>query len=284
MNFSDTKEHITHSLSNIYPSNEINNFIKIIFEKILNINFNIFLTEPEQLLTKEQEKKFIETVSQLKKNIPIQYITGFTEFYGLDFYVNKNVLIPRPETEELVDFILQNYDLTYKNILDIGTGSGCIAVSIAKNSQADVFATDISKSAIEIAKKNAVRNNADVTFVLHDILTQSPIIVNNSEIFFDIIISNPPYVRNSEKKLMQKNVLDYEPHTALFVDDNDPLIFYKAILNFAEKYLKKNGKIFLEINEFLPDETLQLFNNQIFTKFLTKKDLSNKKRFIIAEK
>jgi len=284
MTIKQANELIHRHLDDKYDKREILSFAKIIFEKILKINQNTFLTEKNLLLSEKQILQLQKAIEELNNFKPIQYIIGETEFYGNKISVNENVLIPRPETEELVEFVLQNYDLNKKNILDIGTGSGCIAIAIAKNSNANVFATDVSEKALEIAKKNAQTNNVNINFFSHDILQFMPIEANGQTLFFDIIISNPPYVRNKEKSIMKKNVLNYEPHLALFVDDNNPLVFYKAIAKFSNKYLKKNGKIIVEINEFLHKETLQLFDNEQFIKIFAKKDLSNKKRFIIAEK
>ena len=190
-------------------------------------------------------------LGQLKKEVPIQYLLGKTSFYGLDFEVNENVLIPRPETEELVEWIINENSIADKTkklrILDIGTGSGCIAISLAKNlPNAEVFGIDVSKKAIETAKRNAINNNVDVTFVFLDILEADVLTCN-----FDIIVSNPPYVRNLEKEEIKKNVLDYEPHLALFVDDNDALIFYRKIAALAKSNLLENGQLFFEINQYL---------------------------------
>ena len=181
-------------------------------------------------------------LDQLKKEVPVQYLLGKTNFYGLDFEVNENVLIPRPETEELVEWIINensNRDKSKKlKILDIGTGSGCIAVSLAKNlPDAEVCAIDVSKKALEIAKRNAANNNVEVIFILQDILELEELKYN-----FDIIVSNPPYVRNLEKQEIKKNVLEYEPHLALFVEDNDALIFYRKIASLAQKSLFENGQ------------------------------------------
>ena len=190
-------------------------------------------------------------VAQLKKEVPIQYLLGKTNFYGLDFEVNENVLIPRPETEELVEWIVNENSKVDKaktiKILDIGTGSGCIAISLAKNiPNAQVYAMDVSKKAIETAKRNAVNNKTDITFILQDVLNAEELKCN-----FDIIVSNPPYVRNLEKEEIKKNVLDYEPHLALFVEDNDALVFYRKIAALAQNNLLENGQLYFEINQYL---------------------------------
>lgn len=218
-------------------------------------------------------------IKRLLQDQPIQYIVGSTEFYGLNFEVNPNVLIPRPETEELVDIIIKNSLNQSLKILDVGTGSGCIAVSLAKNlPQAQVYALDISTEALKVAKHNALQNNVKITFWENDLLQLQPL----SETF-DVIVSNPPYVRNMEKSQMQPNVLLYEPHIALFVSDENPLVFYKKIITLAQNSLHNNGKIYLEINEFLGNEMHNLIRNSGFQKVQLVKDFLNKDRFIISE-
>jgi release factor glutamine methyltransferase len=219
-------------------------------------------------------------LGQLKKEVPIQYLLGKTSFYGLDFEVNENVLIPRPETEELVEWIINENSKTDKTkklkILDIGTGSGCIAISLAKNlPNAEVYGVDISKKAIVTAKRNAVRNNVDVTFVFLDILKTEKLRFN-----YDIIISNPPYVRNLEKEEIKKNVLDYEPHLALFVDDNDALVFYRKIAALAKNGLLENGQLFFEINQYLGKEMTDLLETMDFKNIELKKDIYDHDRMM----
>lgn len=219
-------------------------------------------------------------LSQLKKEVPIQYLLGKTSFYGLDFEVNENVLIPRPETEELVEWIINENSKTDKTkkikILDIGTGSGCIAISLAKNlPNAEVYGIDVSKKAIEMAKRNAINNNVDVTFVFLDILETDILTCS-----FDIIVSNPPYVRNLEKQEIKKNVLDYEPHLALFVDDNDALIFYRKIAALAKSSLLENGQLFFEINQYLGKEMTDLLETMNFKNIELKKDIYDNDRML----
>ncbi|WP_286965146.1 peptide chain release factor N(5)-glutamine methyltransferase [Flavobacterium sp. UBA4854] len=221
-----------------------------------------------------------ELLKQLKKEVPIQYLLGKTNFYGLDFEVNENVLIPRPETEELVEWIINENTSRDKNkkirILDIGTGTGCIAISLAKNlPNAEVFGIDVSKKAIETAKRNAVANNVDVTFMLLNILEAEEF--SNQ---FDIIVSNPPYVRNLEKVEIKKNVLDYEPHLALFVEDNDPLIFYRKIASLAQNGLQKKGKLYFEINQYLGKEMIELLENMSFENVELRKDIYDNDRMV----
>ena len=216
----------------------------------------------------------------LKKEVPIQYLLGKTNFYGLDFEVNENVLIPRPETEELVEWII-NENLKYikvkkLKILDIGTGSGSIAVSLAKNiPNARVFALDVSKKALETAKRNAKNNNVDVTFIHQNILE-----IEDLKNDFDVIVSNPPYVRNLEKQEIKKNVLDYEPHLALFVEDDDALIFYRKIAEIAQRNLIENGQLFFEINQYLGNEMKDLLQNMNFRNIELKKDIYGNDRMM----
>ena len=268
-------------LNNYYSKSEIQSFIYIIFEEYLNFSKIDLILKSDDLLEKSKIENLENVVFQLQQQKPIQYVIGKTEFYNLEFFVDENVLIPRPETEELVEIILKNEQFNKnQNILDIGTGSGCIAISLAKNISAKVSAIDISKKALSIAKKNADYNNVNVNFIETNILQNNTYSTDNKPIAFDFIISNPPYVRESEKKLMKSNVLDYEPDLALFVGDENPLIFYEAIAKFAENSLKKGGKIYLEINEFLSAETIDLFFKYNFTFAKSIKDLSGKDRFV----
>lgn len=217
-------------------------------------------------------------LDQLKKEVPVQYLLGKTNFYGLDFEVNENVLIPRPETEELVEWIINENSNNSKKlkILDIGTGSGCIAISLAKNlPNAEVCAIDVSKKALETAKRNAVNNKVEVTFMFQDILQ-----LDELKYDFDIIVSNPPYIRNLEKEEIKKNVLDYEPHLALFVEDNDALIFYKKIASLAQKNLSENGQLYFEINQYLGKEMIDLLEKMNFENVELRKDIYDNDRMI----
>lgn len=265
-------------LSPFYDAYEAESFFYLILEdkhKLRQID-----------LALNHELSFVQTdfvvwdliLNQLKKEIPIQHLLGKTHFYGLEFEVNENVLIPRPETEELVEWIINENSKTDKSkkikILDIGTGSGCIAISLAKNiPNAEVYAIDVSKKAIETAKRNAIRNNVEVTFILQDILKTDELKCN-----FNIIVSNPPYVRNLEKEEIKKNVLDYEPHLALFVEDNDALIFYRKIAELAKKNLSENGQLYFEINQYLGKEMINLLEKLDFKKIELRKDIYNNDR------
>ena len=285
MNIKNAELLVKQELNSLYNNREIVSLTSIIFQEILGIDKVKFLSDKDFLLSDIQEQKCNSAIKDLKKQKPIQYIVGNTEFFGSTFFVNENVLIPRPETEELVELFLNNELLTSnQRIIDIGTGSGCISVSIARNSKAKIFATDISENALIVAKKNATHNSADVNFSIHDILNNDSFKNDNEPILFDFIISNPPYVRKKEAQMMQKNVLDNEPYLALFVDDDNPLIYYKAIANFAEKSLKSAGKIYLEVNEYIADLTAKIFVKQLFYDVKIKYDIFDKKRFLVVTK
>ena len=218
-------------------------------------------------------------LEKLQIEIPIQYILGTTHFYGLEFNVNENVLIPRPETEELVEWIISSVKMpkfTNLKILDIGTGSGCIGISLAKNiSDAQVFAIDISEKALATAKENAALNKVAIELIQKNILE-----ANDLEQQFDIIVSNPPYVRNLEKAEIKSNVLANEPHLALFVEDNDALIFYRKIAELATKNLSVEGKLFFEINQYLGKETVELLEKMHFKNIELRKDIYGNDRMI----
>jgi release factor glutamine methyltransferase len=233
--------------------------------------------------SKEEIAIWNEILEKLKQEIPIQYILGTTSFYGLEFEVNQNVLIPRPETEELVDWIISTNDARQQpnnlKILDIGTGSGCIAISLAKNMpKAQVFAIDVSEKALVTAQKNAVINKVEVTFLQKNILETSDL-----EQQFDIIVSNPPYVRHLEKQEIKKNVLDNEPHLALFVEDHDALLFYKKIAELTQKSTSKNTQLYFEINQYLGSEMIDLLEKRNFKNIQLKKDIYGNDRMICAE-
>lgn len=222
-----------------------------------------------------------EILEKLKQHIPIQYILGKAHFYGLEFEVNENVLIPRPETEELVDWIISSNSNSAKlKILDIGTGSGCIAISLAKNlPNATVSAIDVSDKALATAQKNAENNNVKVNFLLRDILE-----TKNLEQQFDIIVSNPPYVRNVEKEEIKQNVLDHEPHLALFVDDHDALVFYRKIAELAQENLSPNGQLYFEINQYLGKEMMDLLEEKSFQQMELRKDIYGNHRMVFGRK
>ncbi len=228
MTLADFKNKMKSTLSSIYESDELNSIFYLISEEFLQIPRSKILLADEIELDSNKEKLFLDALDRLTSNEPVQYVIGKTTFIDLEFNVNSNVLIPRPETEELVRLMLKE-DLDGKEILDIGTGSGCIAISLAKNlPNAKVSALDISEEALIVARENADLNNVDVDFINADIFDYK------SQKKYDVIVSNPPYVRESEKALMKSNVVEYEPKQALFITDDNPLLYYKVILNFSK--------------------------------------------------
>lgn len=265
-------------LEPIYQSNESQALVRIIIERVIGMKAHDALASPNLKLTHEQISELERYVSELKLQKPIQYILGETEFFGIRLKVNNNVLIPRPETEELVEWVLKTNTLESPSVLDIGTGSGAIAVALAKSiPNAKVFALDISLKAISIAAKNASENGVNITFIEQDILVLPDLILGSP---FDIIVSNPPYVRESEKRMMQPNVLENEPELALFVNDSNPLVFYKAISNIAKKHLSKEGYVFCEINEAFGTETATIFQEIGFVDVTIRRDINGKERMM----
>lgn len=267
-------------LKALYNSNEIESITLLTINEIVNLSKANIKAFPEREITLDQSGQFENILVQLQTGKPIQYIFGHTEFYGLKFMVNSSVLIPRPETEELVDWIISSTGNNKYDILDIGTGSGCIAISLKKNLPgAQISALDISAGALQTAKENARLNTADINFIQADILNIKYGIKNPK---YGIIVSNPPYVTLTDKAQMHINVTDFEPHTALFVPENDPLLFYKAVADYAGNNLANNGLLFLEINETYGPETIALLAEKGFTNIELKKDMSDKPRMIKA--
>ena len=267
-------------LNQQYPATEIESFFYWLTQSELNISRLEMALDPQKEIDITQIESFKKAINRLKNFEPIQYIVGETEFYGCLIKVNPSVLIPRPETEELVAWMVE--DLKDKKepfkILDIGTGSGCIPISLAKSlPQAAVSSIDISAEAIQTAKDNAKINRVKVEFLQQDILKTEKL---NGK--FDVIVSNPPYVRELEKKMMQENVLNYEPGLALFVSDEDPLIFYKKIAELAFEALPEKGILYLEINEYLAEEMKLLLKGLGFKKIEMKKDIFGKYRMCKA--
>ena len=268
-------------LSQIYPKEEIDSFFYLAVEHYLNLERFVLALQPEIILSKEEEAPLFECLTRLNNQEPIQYILGETFFHGLRIQVNSSVLIPRPETEELVHWILEDHkDLnSQRNILDIGTGSGCIGIALASEYQnACIWAMDISSKAIDLARKNAEYHGVKVKFIESDIAK-----IKGMESKFDIIVSNPPYVRHSEKKDMKSNVADFEPHLALFVKDEDPLYYYRFILEFAKHQLVDNGSIYLEINQFLSTDLFRLLEDEKFSEIELRKDIFGNDRMIKAK-
>ncbi len=270
-----------NSLSTIYGLNEAQTMARLITEKVTGMGFHHILTSPQLLLSPSQAMLIDSHIEELKVQKPIQYILGETEFFGIPLKVNPHVLIPRPETEELVQWVVDDAQHGSPSVLDIGTGSGAIAIAIAKNiPAATVFALDISLQAITLAQQNSIQAFTNVHFFQHDILQPTQALKGAP---YDIVVSNPPYVRNSEKEQMNPNVLEYEPPLALFVTDENPLLFYEAIASAAAVVLKPNGAVYCEINEALPNETAMLFAKHGFTHVEVRKDIHGKERMLKAQ-
>ena len=288
MNINKFRDYFNKTLKKLYPTSEIDTFLFLLLEEYLNFkridvvlksNFEI---SPEDLTLLKSSTKLLE------QEVPIQYILGKTEFYGFPFILNEHVLIPRPETEELVTSVLNKISKLERlhpiekekklKILDIGTGSGCIPISLKRSLPfAEITAIDIANEALIIAQKNASLNKVNINFIQQNILKTTGL-----DDIYDIIISNPPYVRVSEKIEIKNNVLKNEPHLALFVEDNNPLIFYSKIAELAKSHLTKNGTLFFEINQYLGKETAELIKLKGFNKIQLKKDIFGHDRIIIA--
>lgn len=272
-----------HSLKKEYPTQELQAFLNIIFEQLKGwTKIQIILNEDRQL-SESELSDLQEITERIEKHEPLQYILGFTEFHGLKIGLNPSVLIPRPETEELILYIENNFrkdqDLS---IIDLGTGSGCIALSLARYfSRAKIYACDFSEKALQTAQKTADALQLKLNFFQDDILNFQNSIPTET---YDLIVSNPPYVRESEKKMMEKNVLNYEPAEALFVSDETPLLFYTALADIANRHLASGGTIIMEINEYLAKETADLFESKGFKNIEIIKDIFDKNRFIKAGK
>ncbi|WP_457126683.1 peptide chain release factor N(5)-glutamine methyltransferase [Mucilaginibacter sp. HD30] len=272
-----------NGLQSLYDVREADAIALTVLKEVTGKSNAYLKAFPDYEITAAIKVKPKEILDQLITGQPLQYVLGHTEFYGLPFKVNPSVLIPRPETEELVDWVL-NSDLPPSaiNILDIGTGSGCIAISLKKNLQhATVWAIDISATALRTAKENAELNSVPINFVEADVLNLSST-TQNLQLKYDLIISNPPYVTPTDKELMHINVTDFEPHTALFVSQQDPLLFYKAIADLATDQLVKGGLLFFEINESYGIETVSMLTNKGFKEIELRKDMSGRDRMIKA--
>lgn len=265
-------------LEHLYPATEIDSILDILLEHYQGVGRFVLALQPQYTLSKEEANPFFEALARLTEEEPVQYITGTEHFFGLDFKVNPNVLIPRPETEELVRWILEDQkDKEEKiNILDVGTGSGNIAISLAKQlPEAEVHALDISEEALETARSNARDNEVNVHFIQDDIKR-----LKSLDITIDVLVSNPPYVRLSESRLMKNNVTKYEPWGALFVPDEAPLMFYESLARFGKNNLADGGAIYLEINQYLGDDLLQLLRDEGYTDLELKSDLFGKDRMV----
>lgn len=274
----DIKAHLFNSLEKEYPDTEIQGFYRLILEEIFNFNRSNAIIYGENTISELQKLKIQDVITKLSKGNPIQYVLGYSWFYENKFLVNNDVLIPRPETEELVHWVLQ-HDLSEKKLLDIGTGSSCISSSIALNSKAVVHALDVSKNALGIAQMNAENLKAEVKFFCADILSDK---IQDELENYDIIVSNPPYVLESDKSTMRSNVLGYEPHLALFVPDDNSLLFYERIVKIAVNKLNKGGLIFFEIHEQKGKDIITLLKDHKFNSIELKKDFQNKNRMVKA--
>ena len=263
-----------------YPSSERQVFFHMVCEAYLQLQPHQIVLNYEKEISEVEYKRFNEAMNRLKNHEPIQYVLECAYFFGLEFLVTPAVLIPRPETEELVAWILEHFSkIDALKILDLGTGSGCISIALAKNlPSAQVFALDISTEALEIARFNAKKNNVEINFISSNMLEWKSIQQ------FDIIVSNPPYVLEKEQKQMKDNVLKHEPHLALFVDNASPLVFYKALRKIAQKNLSQNGLCFAELNEAFGVETKALFDEVSFQNVILKKDTFGKIRMLKAQK
>lgn len=269
---------IRKELSGIYSCQEIDSLIVLIFDKLKGYSRTRLLLAQEEQLSDKERDDINKIVNRLKDHEPIQYVLGTTEFYGLSFWCVPGVLIPRPETEELVDWIVKENATSNPTIIDMGTGTGCIAISLQKFIlQSTVWACDVSPVCLNTANDNAKRNNSEITVIEYDILKHTP---QRTFPEFDIVVSNPPYVRYSEKAQMEKNVTDFEPELALFVKDEKPLVFYEHIADFARTNMKDKGKLYFEINESLGAQTCDMLSSKGFTNIRLKKDINNKNRMI----
>ncbi len=269
-------------LDGLYGGSEVGVFLDMLFEAFLGWNKVRLLTSKETTVDQSDLLRFHWALEDLKKHRPIQHIIGYTDFCGCRIAVSPDVLIPRPETEEMVNWILStfHFPLSTFHFLDLCTGSGCIAIALTKAfPQAEVTAVDVSEKALAMAKENAQANGTDITFLQADLLDPQFSIFNFQ---FSIIISNPPYVRHSERSQMQRNVLDYDPALALFVPDDDPLWFYCAIAAIAKEHLTQDGLLAVEINEALADETSTLLRSYGFLPEVHT-DFRGKARWISAQ-
>ncbi|WP_396158929.1 peptide chain release factor N(5)-glutamine methyltransferase [Flavobacterium sp.] len=278
MNIKSLKTIFFTELQTIQEDSEIESFFFIFTEFLHNLKRIDVSLHPDFEVSESDLEKWNTIISELKNEKPIQYITGEAWFYGLRFEVNENTLIPRPETEELVEWIVDGLKIKGKGqrILDIGTGSGCIPIALKKEiPSAQVSAIDVSEKALELARKNAINNDVEINFTHQNILETESL-----DEKYDVIVSNPPYVRNLEKQEIKKNVLDFEPHLALFVDDYDALLFYRKIAQLALKSLSPNGKLFFEINQYLGEETVELLTKLGFKNIELRKDFVGNDRMI----
>lgn len=272
-------DHLSNDLAGVYDEKETRNVIFLLMEGLFHISPADILVGKEFTMTKQLKTKWEESIERLKNHEPIQYILGNAHFYGLDFKVNKDVLIPRQETEELVDWIVSQQHKG-QEVLDIGTGSGCIAISIGlKLEDVQLTAWDNSPNTLSVARKNAENHHLNVDFQEVDVLSQKI-----PEAVFDLIVSNPPYIPTQQKNIMHPNVLEYEPAGALFVGDDHPLTFYSAICNLTSRILRPKGWIYFEINESFGREMVRLLKDHSFNEIELRKDINGKDRMVRGQK
>jgi len=278
----DLKSQYIELLSGKFDSSESKQFLDILIEDFFGITKVQLALEPQLRISESEMLKLHWAIKDLLNNKPVQYITGVSYFHDLKLNVNESVLIPRPETEELVGLILDKETSSNLRVIDIGTGSGCIALALKKYfSNSLITAVDMSADALLLAKKNALQNQLQVEFTQIDILNPHSF---DSLSKFDIVVSNPPYVTQSDKALMHKNVTDYEPHNALFVEDDNPLLFYSSILEFCKSHLNNEGRIYFEVNEQQGDNILQLLEQHEYKNCKIYQDIHGKNRFVVATK
>jgi release factor glutamine methyltransferase len=274
---SSATNYFREELKNQFELSELYQILQITFTHYFSLEKADLILNKEDFFLESDFDKLKTIISELKTNKPLAQIIGEWEFFDLTFKVTESTLIPRPETEELVQLIIdENNNQKELSILDIGTGSGCIAISLKNNlPNTNVTAYDISDAALSVASENAISNNVSVGFKKVDILN-----ADNQKINFDVIVSNPPYITVKEKKLMHENVLAFEPHLALFVDNETPLVFYISIANFAIEHLNKGGKLYFEINEYYGVEVKEMLQKKGFKKVNIVKDINDKDRIV----
>jgi release factor glutamine methyltransferase len=283
MTIQEARTELKSALTPVYDMNEADNIAELVIEHITGLNRNERILNKNNQLNDLQTEEFLKNKERLLQHEPVQYVLNEAWFCGMKFYVDKNVLIPRPETEELVELIISNIKFPFETlkILDIGSGSGCVPVSLKRKlRKAEVWSCDVSPGALNVAKRNADTLGADVNFLQLNFLDENQ---RKDLPMFDIIVSNPPYIPEKEKYQMRPNVLEYEPRIALFVPNNDPLIFYKSIAEFGKKHLNENGAIFLEAHEEYTKETATVYRNENYTAEI-KKDMQGKERLLHVKK
>ncbi len=279
------QQQFLQELGSLYEQDEIKSIFQIVLLDRLGISKAKLLLEKDMVLDPQQALSLLDILVELKSSKPVQHILGKAPFYGMELLVTEDTLIPRPETEELVDLIIKEFEdgeNQHLQIIDIGTGSGCIAIALQKNlSHAQTMAVDLSPEAIAVAKENAMKNGVDINFRCLDILEWDVVFQEEQ---FDIIVSNPPYITQDEKREMHANVLQFEPHSALFVEDDAPLLFYDHISSFARKHLNADGVLYFEINQYLAKETQEMIFKKGFSEVWVINDLNGVPRMIKAKK